>query len=66
MTALGLPGPMFWIFVATIVAGSLGAIHFLIVHVALGRPVVETPPPGLDPGGGGDSGAPPPEGGAPQ
>ena len=47
MTALGLPGPMFWVFVATLVAGSLGALHFLIVHVALGRPVVETLPPRL-------------------
>ena len=48
MTVFGLPGPMFWVFVATIVAGSLGAAHFLIVHVAMGRPVVETPPPGFE------------------
>jgi hypothetical protein len=35
---LGLPLPMFLIFVATVVAGSLGAIHFIIVHVLMGRP----------------------------
>jgi len=35
---LGLPLPMFLIFVATVVAGSLGALHFVVVHVLMGRP----------------------------
>jgi hypothetical protein len=47
VTVFGLPGPMFWVFVATVVAGCLGAVHYLVVHVWMGRPVVETPPPGL-------------------
>ena len=36
---------MFWVFVATIVAGSLGAIHYLVAHVILKRPFAEIPPP---------------------
>ncbi|TVR63148.1 MAG: hypothetical protein EA422_10075 [Gemmatimonadales bacterium] len=35
---LGMPTEMFLVFVATVVAGSLGAIHFVIFHVILGRP----------------------------
>ncbi|MBT8405236.1 MAG: hypothetical protein KJP18_15335 [Gemmatimonadetes bacterium] len=66
MTAFGLPGPMFWVFVATIVAGSLGALHFLIVHVALGRPVVETLPPALAREGQGAPGTGSAEGGGPE
>lgn len=38
MTTLGMPTSMFLIFVATILAGSLGAIHYVIVHVILGKP----------------------------
>lgn len=41
MTALGMPLEMFLVFVATILAGSLGAIHYVIVHILLGRPVEE-------------------------
>lgn len=45
MPTLGLPTPMFVIFVATVLAGSLGAIHYVIVHVVMGRPFAEIPPP---------------------
>lgn len=38
MTILGLPFPMFMVFVVTILAGSLGAIHYTIVHIVLGKP----------------------------
>lgn len=41
MTVLGMPLEMFLIFVATILAGSLGAIHYVVVHILLGRPVEE-------------------------
>jgi hypothetical protein len=37
MTILGLPLSMFLVFVATVLAGSLGAIHYVIVHVIMGR-----------------------------
>lgn len=42
MTVLGMPDTMFLVFVATLIAGSLGAIHYVIVHVALGKPVNDT------------------------
>ncbi len=45
MTTFGLPTPMFLVFVATILAGWVGAIHYLIAHVLLGRPFAEIPPP---------------------
>lgn len=45
MPTLGLPTPMFVIFVATVLAGSLGAIHYVIVHMVMGRPFAEIPPP---------------------
>ncbi len=45
MPTFGLPTSMFLVFVATILAGSLGAIHYLIVHVIMGRPFAEIPPP---------------------
>ena len=32
---------MFLVFVATLIAGSLGAIHFTVVHVIMGKPVEE-------------------------
>lgn len=35
---LGMPTEMFAVFAATIVAGSLGAVHYVIVHVILKRP----------------------------
>jgi len=38
MKPLGLPLPMFLVFVIVILAGSLGLIHYLIVHVLLRRP----------------------------
>lgn len=47
MTSLGLPPAMFWVFVATVAAGSLGAVHYLIAHVLLKRPFQEVPPPVL-------------------
>lgn len=34
---LGLPTPMFLIFVATVLAGSLGALHYLVVHIVGGK-----------------------------
>ncbi|WP_227376045.1 hypothetical protein [Haladaptatus halobius] len=33
MTVLGLPLSTFLVFVATFVAGSLGAVHDFVVHV---------------------------------
>lgn len=45
MTILGLPLPMFLVFAATLLAGSLGAIHFLVVHIWLARPIREITPP---------------------
>ncbi|KYH24534.1 hypothetical protein HAPAU_35170 [Halalkalicoccus paucihalophilus] len=41
MTVLGMPLEMFLVFVATILAGSIGAIHYVIVHIILGRPIEE-------------------------
>jgi hypothetical protein len=38
---LGMPTAMFLIFAATLVAGCLGAIHYVTVHVIMGRPVEE-------------------------
>lgn len=51
MTVLGLPLSMFLVFVATIVAGSLGAVHFLIVHTIMKRPFPDetVPLPERDP-----------------
>ncbi|MFB6201066.1 MAG: hypothetical protein ABEI98_03555 [Halorhabdus sp.] len=42
MTILGMPTSMFLVFVATLLAGSIGAIHYVVVHVLMGRPVEET------------------------
>ena len=47
MTTLGMPTSMFLVFVATILAGSAGAIHYVIWHVILGKPFAEVPPPVL-------------------
>ena len=41
MAILGMPLDMFLVFVATILAGSLGAIHYVVVHVIMGKPVDE-------------------------
>jgi hypothetical protein len=38
MTILGLPTSMFLVFMLTILAGCLGAIHYTIVHIILKRP----------------------------
>ena len=67
MPTLGLPPEMFWIFVATVLAGSLGAIHYVVAHVILGRPFAEIPPPVMEEGGlpepgGGEPARPPDEG----
>lgn len=43
MKPLGLPSPMFVVFLLVILAGSLGAIHYLIVHVLLRRPFGDEP-----------------------
>lgn len=42
MTILGMPTAMFLVFVATLLAGSLGAIHYVVVHVLMGKPFDET------------------------
>ena len=59
MTTLGLPSPMFAVFVATVAAGSLGAVHYLVAHVLLKRPFQEVPPPVLREDGS-DAGVPDP------
>ncbi|WP_101295786.1 hypothetical protein [Halegenticoccus soli] len=41
MSVLGMPTEMFLIFTATLLAGSLGAIHYVTVHVIMGKPVDE-------------------------
>ncbi|QFU84553.1 hypothetical protein GCU68_18715 (plasmid) [Natronorubrum aibiense] len=41
MTMLGMPESMFLVFLATLVAGSLGAIHYVVAHMILGRPINE-------------------------
>lgn len=42
MSVLGMPTDMFLVFVITLLAGSIGAIHYTVVHVIMGRPVQET------------------------
>ncbi|MFB6299429.1 MAG: hypothetical protein ABEH65_04140 [Halobacteriales archaeon] len=41
MPVLGMPTDMFLVFVATLIAGSIGAMHFIVVHVIMGKPVDE-------------------------
>lgn len=41
MSVLGMPTGMFLVFAATLVAGSLGTAHYVIVHVIMGQPVDE-------------------------
>lgn len=38
MTIYGIPVSMFLVFVATVIAGSLGATHYLVWHVVWGKP----------------------------
>ena len=45
MAVLGMPFEMFLVFAVTLLGGSIGAIHYVIVHVLMGKPVDET---GLD------------------
>lgn len=45
MTTFGLPMSMFLVFVATILAGCVGALHYLVAHVIMGRPFAAVPPP---------------------
>jgi hypothetical protein len=56
MSVLGMPTDMFLVFVATLIAGSLGAIHFTVVHVIMGRPVEENIRGGPGDGGGASDG----------
>jgi hypothetical protein len=53
MSAFGLPPAMLLVFVATILAGSLAAIHYVVVHILMGRPfgdeVEPAGPEGVDP-----------------
>lgn len=44
MTVFGMPDSMFLVFVATLLAGSLGAVHYVVVHVLLGKPVNDLTP----------------------
>jgi len=41
MTVLGMPLSMFLVFVATVLAGSLGAIHYVVFHILLKRPFAD-------------------------
>lgn len=41
MTVLGMPTSMFLVFAATLLAGSLGAIHYVVLHVIMDEPVIE-------------------------
>lgn len=36
-----MPTSMFLVFVATILVGSIGVIHYVIVHMILGKPMNE-------------------------
>ena len=42
MSVLGMPLEMFLVFAATLIAGSLGALHYVVVHVLMGKPVDES------------------------
>lgn len=41
MTVFGLPLATFAVFVATVLAGSIAATHYVLVHVLMGRPFEE-------------------------
>lgn len=38
MVSIGMPLEMVLVFLATIVAGCMGAVHYIIVHVIGGKP----------------------------
>ena len=38
MSVFGLPALTFAMIIATVIAGSLGAIHYLVVHWLMGKP----------------------------
>lgn len=38
MTVFGLPTATFAMVIATVLAGSLGMIHYLLVHKLMGKP----------------------------
>ena len=42
MPVLGMPLDMFLVFTVTLIAGSLGALHFVVVHLIIGKPVDES------------------------
>lgn len=44
MSIVGMPLEMFLVFAATIAAGHLAAVHYLIVHVILEQPPEENIP----------------------
>lgn len=56
MNPLGMPPSMFLVFAVVVLAGSLGAIHYLIVHILLRRPFGDEAVGG---GTGTDGGVPP-------
>ncbi|GAA0471252.1 hypothetical protein GCM10008985_30180 [Halococcus dombrowskii] len=39
MTIFGMPDPTFVVFVGTILAGSIGAIHYVLTYVILGKSI---------------------------
>jgi hypothetical protein len=41
LAILGLPVDMFVVFITTIIVGSIGAVHYLVVHVIGGKPFAE-------------------------
>lgn len=45
MMTFGLPDSMFFVFVGTVLAGSLAAIHYVVVHVIMRRPFDDRPTP---------------------
>lgn len=42
MTVIGLPTTTFAMIIATLLAGCLGAIHYVVVHKLLGKPFPST------------------------
>lgn len=48
MTLWALPLPMVLVFAAVLMAGWVSAIHFVIVHMVLVRPVSEALPAALE------------------
>lgn len=48
MTVIGLPTTTFVMIIATLLAGSLGAIHYVVVHKVMGKPFSDTVRGGTD------------------